>query len=210
MFDGITEPVMVLCGRAASGKRKFATLLKALYPEIEHVEVGQLLRDAVDSRTSGIGEIIARHQLAGEHVPDNLVFEVLRKHIENLKAPIILDGFPRTIPQAKVFASLGPTWYGVRIERDEDFCRGLVQRRIAEYQAQGLEPRPDDTLETFERRSLKYPVEAASFDFAVELCGSPVYYTHPNVPELSPEVQAVINYHASFFKGLQRVNQQTG
>ncbi len=210
MFDLITQPVMVLCGRAASGKRKFARLCKDRYPSIEHIEVGQLLRDAARFSNSGIGTIIAGYQLRGEHVPDNLVFEFLRKRIEDLKAPIILDGFPRTMPQARVFSSFRQAWYGVRIERDEEFCRNLVQRRIAEYRELGEEPRPDDTLETFEKRVAKYPKELASFEFAVELCGSAVYHTHPNTPELQPEVEAVIKYHAGFFKGLQCVSERAG
>lgn len=206
MFDQITIAILVLCGSVASGKRTLAKILCKMFPSLIHIEVGERLREIAKSGT-GIGQIIADHQLRGVHVPDVIVFEALRDLIMQAKGPVILDGFPRTDGQAQVFATLKQSWYGVCIQRDADFCRGLIQRRIDDCLARGEQPRPDDNIITFDKRVAAYPTERKAFDRAVTLSGAPVYYTRHNVIELANEIPDLVEHLGGFFGGLRRVEQ---
>jgi len=209
VFQKIDVSLLVLCGSVASGKRKLAKILCEMFPSLIHIEVGERLRDIAKTKT-GIGQIIADHQLRGQHVPDTIVFEALRGIIAQANRPVILDGFPRTEGQARVFATLKRPWYGVCIERDADFCRRLLQQRIDSCQLSGQPLRADDNMSTFNVRIGKYPTERNAFVRAVTLCGAPVYYTRHNVPELNAEVPYLVNHLDEFFDKIPRVARRVG
>jgi adenylate kinase len=75
---------------------------------VQHISAGELLRAQARADTA-VGRQIAAYQQRGDLVPDAIVFEVLTPVVVVAVAGggYILDGFPRTLPQATAAAELG-------------------------------------------------------------------------------------------------------
>ena len=86
------KQIIVMMGGPGVGKGTFSQMLMSRHP-YQHIEAGAILR--AEPAESEIGKLIA----AGNLVPDNLVCDLMASCIGD--ADIILDGFPRTLPQAK-------------------------------------------------------------------------------------------------------------
>ena len=75
---------------------------------IQHVSSGEVLRAEASSGTAA-GRELAAYQQRGDLVPDRIVFDLLTPVVAAAAARggYILDGFPRTLPQAFTAADLG-------------------------------------------------------------------------------------------------------
>jgi adenylate kinase len=97
---------VILFGPPGSGKGTQAKLLKQrlAWP---HISTGDMLRDHVERRDP-IGLEIAGIMQAGSLVPDEMVNRLVEMRIAGPDCAngIILDGYPRTIPQAKMLEQL--------------------------------------------------------------------------------------------------------
>jgi len=89
-------------GKGTQGKRLAARL------GVRHIAAGDLLRAEARAGTAH-GDQIADYQARGDLVPDQIVFDVLLPVVVEAAARggYILDGFPRTLPQATAAAELG-------------------------------------------------------------------------------------------------------
>lgn len=97
---------IILFGAPGVGKGTQAKILSSKL-SIPHISTGDILRDAVKNKTPlGIlaNEIMSR----GELVPDELMIGIIKDTLmqEKCKDGFILDGFPRTINQAKALEQL--------------------------------------------------------------------------------------------------------
>ena len=96
---------LVLLGPPGAGKGTQAKLLEDSRSLVK-LSTGDMLRAAVAAGTElgrKAGDIMERGQL----VPDNMVIELIAEHIDEDKGRgFILDGFPRTIPQAEALDRL--------------------------------------------------------------------------------------------------------
>ncbi len=93
----------IIMGIQGSGKGTQAKLLaKAL--DLEHVSVGDILRWNIEHHTK-LGAQVRRIVTAGELVPDELVEAVVRRRLDehDWNFGFIIDGFPRSRPQARFF-----------------------------------------------------------------------------------------------------------
>ncbi|MBZ5538771.1 MAG: adenylate kinase [Acidobacteriia bacterium] len=92
---------MILMGPPGAGKGTQAARLVERY-RIAHISTGEMLREAVAERTP-LGEKAAACMKAGQLVPDDLVIPMAVERLSkpDCRAGFILDGFPRTGPQAK-------------------------------------------------------------------------------------------------------------
>ncbi len=90
----------ILLGAPGAGKGTVAESLAAKYGIIQ-ISTGDMLRSAVKSGTE-LGSAAREYMNRGELVPDSLILEVMEKRFQSddCRAGFILDGFPRTIPQA--------------------------------------------------------------------------------------------------------------
>lgn len=91
---------LILIGPPGAGKgTQAATIVKAC--GIPQVSTGDIIRAAIKQRTP-LGEEFRRHSEAGILVPDDLVNRLVEDRLAQPDcAPgFLLDGFPRTIPQA--------------------------------------------------------------------------------------------------------------
>lgn len=90
---------LLLIGAPGSGKGTQAERLAARFG-IAHISSGDLLRQHVRDQTS-LGQRVKFYLDAGDLVPDGVVMDMLRRPVQAAAAGYVLDGFPRTVEQAK-------------------------------------------------------------------------------------------------------------
>ncbi len=127
---------IILFGPPGVGKGTQAKLLSEEF-NIPHISTGDLLRVAVKNQTP-LGKKARQYMDAGNLVPDEIMIEMIREILSSpwAKRGFILDGFPRTVAQAKaldaMFAELDLKLDGVislRVEHKE-VIRRLSGRRM--------------------------------------------------------------------------------
>ncbi|MBT5739765.1 nucleoside monophosphate kinase [Candidatus Woesearchaeota archaeon] len=89
---------IILLGPPGAGKGTVAEQLQHDFGLLQ-VSAGELLREEVSKDTS-LGKDIKQYMEKGELVPDEFVTQMMKLHIQD-KENYILDGFPRSVPQAK-------------------------------------------------------------------------------------------------------------
>lgn len=91
---------LILLGAPGAGKGTQAKLLFADY-QIPQISTGDILREAVRNGTD-IGKQAGALMAAGKLVPDDLVVGIVQERLKqsDCRNGFVLDGFPRTIPQA--------------------------------------------------------------------------------------------------------------
>ncbi len=92
---------LVLLGGPGAGKGTQANLAAQRY-NLPHVSTGDLLREHVEQGTA-LGKEAKQYLDEGKLVPDPLVWELFEERLScaDCRTGFILDGFPRTIPQAE-------------------------------------------------------------------------------------------------------------
>jgi len=94
--------IVILFGPPGCGK---GTQAKILSDKIKcpHLSTGDMLREAVNANTN-TGKLAAKIMEKGNLVPDDIVANIIQERInlEDCNGGFILDGFPRTITQAKM------------------------------------------------------------------------------------------------------------
>jgi len=91
---------IILLGPPGAGKGTQAALLVKKY-SIPQISTGDMLRAAVQAQ-SPMGVEAKKHMDAGGLVPDSVVIGIVRERLQedDCQGGFILDGFPRTLPQA--------------------------------------------------------------------------------------------------------------
>ncbi|MCX6767400.1 MAG: adenylate kinase [Candidatus Micrarchaeota archaeon] len=127
--------IIVLFGAPGVGKGTVAEILCRRYG-IPHVSTGDILRTHIAKKTEA-GEKIREFVDAGFLVPDEIVTEVVRDRVGKTDCAkgFLLDGFPRTVEQAreldKIAAERGEKIHVFNIDVPEDvIVRRLCARRI--------------------------------------------------------------------------------
>jgi len=92
---------VVLLGAPGSGKGTLAQLLKTRW-NVAHISTGDMFRESVKNNTP-MGLKASEYMKNGLLVPDDITIGVVDERFSNndVKKGFILDGFPRTIPQAE-------------------------------------------------------------------------------------------------------------
>jgi adenylate kinase len=150
----------VLLGPPGSGKGTQAAKLAACCG-VSHLSTGDLLRAEVKDGTA-LGRAAQEYMDRGELVPDRLILDMIRGRLESLGNGdgYILDGFPRTEPQAegldRMLAELGQSLDRVVLVNvgDEEITERLAGRARAEGRA-------DDTEDVIRRRLDVYRQQTA-------------------------------------------------
>lgn len=97
---------VILLGPPGAGKGTQADLIKERY-RIPKITTGDMLREAVETGTE-VGKEAKSYMDRGELVPDDVLINIISDRIkeEDCKPGFIMDGFPRTVPQAKALSEL--------------------------------------------------------------------------------------------------------
>jgi adenylate kinase len=92
---------IILLGAPGAGKGTQAQFIAEKFG-IAHISTGDMLRSAVQAKTP-LGLDAKKHMDAGALVPDDLIIGMMQKRLteQDCKNGYLLDGFPRTIPQAE-------------------------------------------------------------------------------------------------------------
>jgi adenylate kinase len=177
----VSELNLILLGPPGAGKGTQRERLAADFGLAE-IATGDLLREAVREGTE-LGQKAKSIMDAGDLVPDDLMLDLIREKIDEEEAQdgFILDGFPRTLPQAEglqeMLDELGRSLTAaLHIDvSDDEVVRRLSGRRVCpkghtyhvefdppkhegrcDQDGQALEQRDDDKPETVRHRLATY------------------------------------------------------
>lgn len=152
--------IAILIGPPGAGKGTQAKMLSEQYG-IAHISTGDMFRAAVADETP-VGKQVKEVLDKGELVSDDLVIAVIKERIsqEDCAKGFLLDGYPRTEPQAENFAELlkalkPDTFHVVELVVSEEDIIGRIKARA---EALG---RSDDSIEVLTNRIKVYKQETA-------------------------------------------------
>lgn len=153
---------IVFFGPPGAGKGTQAAMIREEHG-IAHLSTGDMLRAAVAAGTD-VGRAAQSLMAEGKLVPDELIVRVVAERIDepDCAAGFILDGFPRTLPQAQalddMLAGKGKRLDAVLEMRvPDDVLVGRIEKRAAETGG----ARPDDNPDTLKRRLAVYHEQTA-------------------------------------------------
>jgi adenylate kinase len=157
---------LVLLGPPGAGKGTQATRIAKRFA-IPQLSTGDMLREAVASG-SALGPRVKDIMERGELVPDDVVIAVIADRMDHSDAAngFVLDGFPRTVPQAEALdRELAARGIGLdavlELEVDECVLLVRIKGRAEEAGNKGQPARHDDNPEVFKTRLQAYREQTA-------------------------------------------------
>src|SRR5215468_9066546 len=152
---------LILLGPPGAGKGTQAQRLVARH-SIVQLSTGEMLRAAVAAGTP-VGMQAKEIMAGGGLVSDEIVIGIISDRLDqpDMKNGFILDGFPRTVPQAEALDDLLKRKHlkldaVVELRVNESALLQRVETRVAEMRARGEEVRVDDTPEVLAKRLAQY------------------------------------------------------
>lgn len=152
---------IILLGPPGSGKGTQAQLLVQRYGIVQ-LSTGEMLRAAVAAGTP-VGLKAKEIMASGALVPDDVVVGIISDRIDqpDAKQGFILDGFPRTVPQAEALDELLRHKHlkldaVIELRVNESALLNRVETRVAQMRERGEEVRVDDTPEVLTKRLASY------------------------------------------------------
>lgn len=97
---------IIALGAPGVGKGTYTTLLEEQL-HLPHISTGEMFRENMRNNTP-LGIAVKKYMDAGQLVPDEMTMDMLKERISqpDCRKGYILDGFPRTIPQADSFGKI--------------------------------------------------------------------------------------------------------
>jgi len=121
----------IFLGPPGAGKGSLAVKVAADY-NIPHISTGDIFRANIKNQTE-LGKKVDAIIKSGGLVSDEITCELVKDRLsqDDAKNGFILDGFPRTIPQAEMFTAICPDVKVVNFEiADEIVIKRLSTRRV--------------------------------------------------------------------------------
>jgi adenylate kinase len=143
---------ILILGPQGSGKGTQAQRIAAAYA-VPHIATGDMFRAAVTARSelgAQVGPILER----GDLVPDDLTIQLIRERLAE-EDGFVLDGFPRTVPQAEALDAMleeigKPLDAVILLQVSDDVATERLRERAAK------EGRADDSPEAIANRLRQY------------------------------------------------------
>lgn len=144
---------LILLGAPGAGKGTLAAYLIEKMG-VPSVSTGNILREAIKNNTP-LGREAKQFMDAGQLVPDQVVIGMLKDRIaqDDCKNGFILDGFPRTIPQAEALDKIASIDCALSLEVPDEVIEGrMTGRRVclkcgATYHVKANPPKTPDTCD---------------------------------------------------------------
>ncbi|CEM61893.1 adenylate kinase [Treponema phagedenis] len=121
----------IFLGPPGAGKGTLATEISKRY-QIPHISTGQIFREAIKNQTE-LGKQVKAVMDSGALVSDSLTIALVRERLSepDIKEGFILDGFPRTIPQAEALEAITKIDHAVNFVISTDkILERLTGRRV--------------------------------------------------------------------------------
>ncbi len=157
---------LILLGPPGAGKGTQAQRLVSKHGVVQ-LSTGDILRAAVAAGTP-IGLRAKSFMEAGQLAPDEVVVQIVADRIgePDAKNGFVLDGFPRTVPQAealdRLLAERGLKLDAViQLKVDEGILLKRIEQRVAQMTASGEKVRSDDNSEVLRGRLEAYRAQTA-------------------------------------------------
>ena len=141
---------IIMLGAPGAGKGTQAAVLCEHFG-IPTISTGNMIREALKNGTE-MGLKAKSYMDDGKLVPDEVVIGIVKERLseDDCKKGFILDGFPRTIPQAEALDNMGvDIQYVINIDvADESIIKRMSGRRVCEncgrtYHIESLKPQKD-------------------------------------------------------------------
>jgi len=157
---------VILLGPPGAGKGTQAQRLVSKYGIVQ-LSTGEMLRAAVAAGTP-VGLRAKERMERGELVPDEVVVAIIADRIDQPDAArgFVLDGFPRTVPQAEALDRLLAE-RGIKLDAvlelrvDEGILLNRIEQRAADAVARGEAVRADDNADVLRGRLAAYRAQTA-------------------------------------------------
>ena len=123
---------IILFGPPGAGKGTFSSQIKDALPEIVHISTGDISRENLKEETP-LGLKAKLYMDKGELVPDNIVIDMVKDRLKKKdvkKHGFVLDGFPRTLPQAESLSKITKVDYVILLKVVEDI---IIKRILGRY-----------------------------------------------------------------------------
>jgi len=183
---------MLFLGPPGAGKGTIAARIST-FLNIPHVSTGDIFRENINKKTP-LGMKVKSILDSGDLVSDELTTKMLKTRLESDDAAsgFVLDGFPRTIPQAEALSKTSDIDHAIELRCTEEvLIRRLTGRRICStcrriYHVDSMPPkvenlcdndgtrlhiREDDELESVKRRLALYAEETKPLSHWYEMRG---------------------------------------
>lgn len=167
---------LILLGPPGAGKGTQAQRLVERHG-IPQLSTGDMLRAAVKAQTE-VGLRAKSVMDAGELVSDEIVNQIVSERVDEADCAngFILDGYPRTVPQAQalneILAGKGLDLDAViELKVDEAALMRRIEKRVADTKAAGAVVRADDNAEAFGKRLEEYRAKTAPLSAYYEKTG---------------------------------------
>lgn len=142
---------IIILGPPGSGKGTQVRLVSVRF-KLPHIDIGELMRQEYFKKTK-IGLEVGEYMNKGINVPPGIIFKILKRRLEKAKKGFVLDNYPRSLEQFKIFKNylrkenkkIDKVFH---VKASFDTCLERVKKRVLEAK----EERDDETETVFKTR----------------------------------------------------------